>query len=140
MSKQNNKGFIKQHIVPKAYLNHFATLGRGNNKFLIGVQQKDLKHYIDSTDNVGYQKDYYDDAEYPNDKKHWEHFYATEIEAPCLKTIKNLIAKVTLSHDGNICLTNCEKYDLSKFIIAQFLRVPDFIDYQIANAQNKIFP
>lgn len=139
MTKKKDRSFTKQHIVPKAYLNHFSTPGRGKNKFLIGVRQNDLKHYIDSTDNVGYQKDYYDDAEYPDDKKHWEHFYATEIEAPCLRTISNLIAKVTLSSDGNICLTNDEKYDLSKFIIAQFLRVPDFIDYQIDNAQNKIF-
>ena len=140
MSKKKDRSFTKQHIVSKAYLNHFATPGRGKNKFLIGVRQNDLKHYIDSTDNVGYQKDYYDDAEYPDDKKHWEHFYATEIEAPCLKTITNLIAKVTLSSDGNICLTNSEKYDLSKFIVAQFLRVPNFIDYQIYNAQNKMFP
>ena len=29
---------------------------------------------------------------------------------------------------------------LSKFIVAQFLRVPDFIDYQINNAQSNIFP
>ena len=140
MTKKKDRSFTKQHVVPRAYLNHFATPGRGKNKFLIGVRQNDLKHYIDSTDNVGYQKDYYDDAEYPDDKKHWEHFYATEIEAPCLKTITNLIAKVTLSSDGNICLTNSEKYDLSKFIVAQFLRVPNFIDYQIYNAQNKMFP
>lgn len=140
MSKKKDRSFTKQHIVPRAYLNHFAIPGRGKNKFIIGVIQKDSKHYTDSTDNVGYQKDYYDDVEYPDDIKHWEHFYETEIETPCLKTITNLIAKVTLSYNGGICLTNSEKFDLSKFIIAQFLRVPDFIDYQIDNAQNKIFP
>ena len=140
MTKKKDRSFTKQHIVPRAYLNHFATPGRGKNKFLIGVRQNDLNHYIDSTDNVGYQKNYYDDVEYPDDKKHWERFYATEIEAPCLKTITNLIAKATLSYDGNIYLTNSEKYELSKFIVAQFLRVPNFIDYQIYNAQNKIFP
>lgn len=140
MSKKKDRSFTKQHIVPRAYLNHFAIPGRGKNKYIIGVIQKDSKHYTDSTDKVGYQKDYYDDVEYPDDIKHWEHFYEKEIETPCLKTIMNLTAKVTLSSDGNICITKSEKYDLSKFIIAQFLRVPEFIDYQIDNALNKIFP
>ena len=139
MSKQKNQGFIKQHIVPRAYLNGFATPGKGKDKYMIGVRQKDLKHYITSTNNVGYIPNYYD-IDFLEDTKQWEHYFADKIEAPCLRTIKNLIAKVTLSNFGIINLTNSDKSNLSKFIVIQFLRVPDFIDYQISNAQNQIVP
>lgn len=139
MPKKKDCSFTKQHIVPQAYLNGFATKGKGKDKYMIGVRQKNLTHFITSTNNVGYKRDYYD-IEFLDDKKHWEHFFATEIEAPCLKTITNLIAKVTLSIGGNYMLTDSEKYDLSRFIIAQFSRVPQFIDYQINNAQYDILP
>ena len=106
---------------------------------MIGVWQKDLKHFITSTNNVGYLQNYYD-ISFLNDTKQWEHYFANEIETPGLKTIKNLIAKVTLSNNGKINLYKREKHDLSRFVVAQFLRVPDFIDYQISNAQSNFIP
>lgn len=139
MPKKKDHGYTKQHIVPRAYLNGFATPGKGKDKYMIGVRQKDLKHYTTSTNNVGYIQNYYD-IDFLDDKKQWEHYFADEIEAPCLRTITNLIAKVTLSNFGKINLTYSDKSNLSKFIVAQFLRVPDFIDYQINNAQSNIFP
>lgn len=139
MPKKKDHGYTKQHIVPRAYLNGFAMPGKGKDKYMIGVRQKDLKHYTTSTNNVGYIQNYYD-IDFLDDTKQWEHYFADEIEAPCLRTITNLIARITLSNFGKINLTENDKNDLSKFIVAQFLRVPEFIDYQLSNAQERIFP
>ena len=58
MPKKKDHGYTKQHIVPRAYLNGFATPGKGKDKYMIGVRQKDLKHYTTSTNNVGYIQNY----------------------------------------------------------------------------------
>lgn len=137
--RKKENAFTKQHIVPRAYINNFADRGTGKDKYLIGVVQKNRKHYIQSTNNIGYIENYYDVA-CSDDTKKWEHFFDQEIERPCLKTIKNIIARVFMSNFRDIVLTDAERMSLSRFIIAQFLRVPDFIDYQINNAQNNIFP
>ena len=41
MPKKKDHGYTKQHIVPRAYLNGFATPGKGKDKYMIGVRQKD---------------------------------------------------------------------------------------------------
>ena len=139
MPKKKDNSFTKQHIVPKFYLNGFGTRENKKGKFRIGVLQKGKKHFIDCTDNVGYIKNYYDD-ELLEDRKQWEHYYKEVIEDPCSKTIRNIIARVTLSNFGHIKLTVNERRDLSIFIVAQFTRVPQFIDYQITNAKEKFIP
>lgn len=40
MPKKKDHGYTKQHIVPRAYLNGFATPGKGKDKYMIGVRQK----------------------------------------------------------------------------------------------------
>ncbi len=139
INKKQNKGFVKQHIVPKTYLNHFAVPGRKKKTFLIGVRQKNLSHFIRNTDDVGYIDNYYDDDAYEN-IKHWEHFYNNEIEAPLSQVITNLIAGLTLSNYTEGFLKEEERRILCRFIVTQFIRVPQFIDWQITNAKNNLLP
>ena len=40
MPKKKDHGYTKQHIVPRAYLNGFATPGKGKDKYMIGVRKK----------------------------------------------------------------------------------------------------
>ena len=139
MSKQKKEGFIKQHIVPQSYLNGFASVEKKKSQHKIGVLHKSGKCFCASTKDVGFIKNYYDDKKLP-DIKHWEHYYCNEIEASCIKTIRKLIAKVTLSNFGHVSITESEKYNLSRFIIAQFTRVPQFIDHQITIAKSDLIP
>lgn len=132
-------GYVDQHIVPKSYLNRFATLGRNNKTYRIGVRQKDLTHYIDSTDHVGYIKKYYDDDSCDDIKK-WEHFYDKEIEVPLSKVINKLITGLTLSNYTEGFLTTEDRRVLSRFFYTQFVRVPQFIDCQITNCKEILLP
>lgn len=139
LSKKKEQGYIKQHIVPKSYLNGFASPGKKKDVFIIGVLQKDGKHFPASTEDVGFIKNYYDD-EMLDDIKHWEHYYCDEIEGPCSKSIRNVISRVTLSNSIQELITEKERDDLSKFIVTQFTRVPSFINYHIENAKERFIP
>lgn len=46
MPKKKDHGYTKQHIVPRAYLNGFATPGKGKDKYMIGVRQKKTSSII----------------------------------------------------------------------------------------------
>ena len=124
MSKK--KPFTNQHIVPVSYLRRFAT--KGNSAYRIGVICAD-KHFIDSIDNVGYIKHYYDIE--GEDSKKWEHYYGKEIEPLYGKPLDGIIAGVTLSPNRQVILDENKKKLLSKLLISQWLRVPDFLDVKI---------
>ena len=124
MSKK--KPFTTQHIGPVSYLRRFAT--KGNSAYRIGVICID-KHFIDSIDNVGYIKHYYDIE--GEDSKKWEHYYGKEIEPLYGKPLDGIIAGVTLSPNKQVILDEKKKKLLSKLLISQWLRVPDFLDVKI---------
>ena len=127
--------YIKQHIVPKSYLQRFAD--KGDSAYRIGVWQKNNKHYIASIDNVGYLKNYYD-VEHLEDKKKWEHFFSENIEAPCDKPISHIISRTMLSSITATILYDYDKLIMSRYIITQLYRVPAFIDYHIGNSKKKV--
>lgn len=78
MILKNKNEYTKQHIVPKSYLKRFAQ--KGESAYRIGVIQKDNRHYIDSINNVGYIKNYYD-VDFLEDKKKWEHYFDDNVES-----------------------------------------------------------
>ena len=122
----SNKEYVNQHIVPKSYLNRFAT--KGDTQYRIGVVPKKGKPFSSPVKKVGFIKNYYDD-EYFEDKKHWEHFYSEFIEAPSKKPIDNMIVRINMSTPELFVLSEEEKFYLSIFMISQILRVPAYIEY-----------
>lgn len=131
-----SKGFVKQHIVPKRYLDRFAE--NIDNKNIIGTRMvKNRKVYLfqKSTSEVGYIKNYYDVTD-KDDPKYWEHFFAEKIDTLCGHDMENIIAKATLSQENGTILSEYDKLVLSKVIVAQVMRVPDSVDY----VKNKIYP
>lgn len=126
MQKRKNHSFTNQHIVPKSYLNRFAT--KTGKKYRIGVVPKNGNPFINSTSNVGYIKNYYD-VSFLEDEKSWEHFYSNAIEGPCKKVMDDLIIRINMSTPSLFRITAYEKTYLSLFINAQMTRVPAFFDY-----------
>lgn len=129
---KNKKEYTKQHIVPKSYLKRFAQ--KGESAYRIGVIQNDNRHYIDSINNVGYIKNYYD-VDFLEDKKKWEHYFDDNIEKPCDIPISHIISRAYLSNTEAIVLYEKDKLILSRFIITQLFRVPAFLDNQINNSK-----
>ena len=77
------KDYTNQHIVPKRYLDRFGT--KDGKRTIIGariVDKGNVRFFTDSTVNVGYIKNYYDVTD-KNDPKHWEHYFAREIDTMC---------------------------------------------------------
>lgn len=130
------KGYIKQHIVPKRYLDRFGT--KDGERTIIGtriVSKGNVQFFTESTENVGYIKNYYDVTD-KSDPKYWEHYFAREIDTLCGQTMENIIAKVTLSKKNAVVLSEQDKEMLSKVIIAQLMRIPETIDY----VKNVLYP
>lgn len=132
------KGYIKQHIVPKCYLDRFAELKNG--KYIIGTRYIDDKGGVilfpESTSKVGYVKNFYDVTD-KDDEKHWEHFLAKEIDNLFYKELGNIISAVVLSGDG-FRLTDYEVSILSKIVISQSIRVPESLNYVLENLYPKV--
>lgn len=123
------KDYTNQHVVPKRYLDRFGT--KDGKRTIIGtriVNKGNVRFFTDSTANVGYIKNYYDVTD-KNDSKHWEHYFAREIDTLCGQDMENVIAKVTLSCPDAVVLSAHDKEILSKLIIAQLMRIPENIDY-----------
>ena len=123
------KDYVKQHIVPKRYLDRFGT--KDGEKTIIGtriVSKGNVQFFTESTENVGYIKNYYDVTD-KDDPKYWEHYFAREIDTLCGQEMENIIAKVTLSCPDVSVLSAHDKEVLSKLIIAQLMRIPESIDY-----------
>lgn len=123
------KGYTNQHIVPKRYLDRFGT--KDGKRTIIGtriVSKGNVRFFTESTENVGYIKNYYDVTD-KNDPKYWEHYFAREIDTLCGQDMENIIAKVTLSCLNVTVLSAHDKEVLSKLIIAQLMRIPKSIDY-----------
>lgn len=128
--------FKKQHIVPKCYLDRFAT--RTDNKYVIGTRilTKDgkIRLFKQSTSRVGYLENYYDVSD-KSDPKFWEHYFSEQVDVLCDKPLGSIISSINLS-GVDFVLGTSEKNILSKIIIAQLLRVPNSFDY----VNNHIFP
>lgn len=130
------KGFVKQHIVPKRYLDRFGT--KDGERTIIGtriISKGNVRFFTDSTENVGYIKNYYDVTD-KDDPKYWEHFFAREIDTLCGRAMENIIAKATLSQVNAVVLSNQDKEVLAKVIIAQLMRIPDSVEY----VTSKLYP
>ena len=122
------KEFVNQHIVPKKYLDRFASQIDG--KSIIGTRYYNgskPKLFLKATSDVGYIKNYYDVTD-KDDPKYWEHFFAKEIDTLCGTEMEHIISTTTLSQNTSI-LNKHNKEILSKVIVAQMMRVPSSIDY-----------
>lgn len=98
MSIIMGKEYVNQHIVPKRYLDRFAS--QIGDKRIIGTRlytRGKIKFFLESTDNVGFIKNYYDVSD-KEDPKYWEHFFASEIDSLCGKELSNIISTITMSH------------------------------------------
>lgn len=130
------KDFTKQHIVPKRYLDRFGT--KDGKQTIIGtriVSKGTVRFFTESTENVGYIKNYYDVTD-KNDPKYWEHYFAREIDTLCGQDMENIIAKATLFQKNATILSDQDKQVLSKVIVAQLMRIPESIDY----VKNVLYP
>lgn len=131
-----SKEYVKQHIVPKCYLDRFAE--QKQERFVIGtrvvLKNGKVKIFEQATTEVGYIKNYYDVTD-KEDPKYWEHFLANKVDNLCDKKLAQIISSVTLAGDG-FSLSNEDKSILSTIIVAQMLRVPDSINY----VMNEIIP
>lgn len=123
------KEYVNQHIVPKRYLDRFASQINGKN--MIGTRvyiQNKPKLFTQVTSKVGYIKNYYDVTD-KDDPKYWEHYFATEIDTLCGTEMEHIINAATLFQNGREVLTQHNKEVLSKIIVAQLMRVPSSVDY-----------
>ena len=133
--------YEKQHIVPQAYLNRFGTKGR--KKYRIGVFQKDagqgtVKEFCNSVDNVGYIRNYYD-VSCRDDVKHWEHYYANNLEPLYGDRLGSIISSITLANRENYYLSREDQFNLATMMSAQILRFPPLID-RWSHEAKKMFP
>ena len=123
------KQFVNQHIVPKRYLDRFAS--KVDGKYIIGTryyEKKQPKLFKASTADVGYIKNFYDVTD-KDDTKYWEHYFAREIDSLCGREMDSLIATITLSRNDAIVLSEHYKQVLSKVIVTQMMRVPSSVAY-----------
>ena len=84
--------YTNQHIVPKRYLNRFGT--KSGDRTTIGtriISKGKVRFFVESTENVGYLKNFYDVTD-KSDSKYWEHFFAREIDSLCGQDMENIIA------------------------------------------------
>lgn len=129
------ESFVKQHIVPQAYLNRFAFEDENKREKVIGVRlssqnNSKVKIFTNSVKSVGYINNYYDTLQ-KEDKKHWEHYFDENFDTLCGKPLDNIISTITLSNP-NIQVINTEaKSILSRIILSQSVRVPAYLDDQM---------
>jgi len=121
------KEYVDQHIVPKRYLDRFAFQANGKN--VIGTRytkNNEIRLFEQSTENVGYIKDYYTVTD-KDDPKHWEHFFAEQIDTLCGKQLENIVSRCLLTNNKAIVLDDSKKEVLAKIIMAQLMRVPSSV-------------
>lgn len=123
------QAYIKQHVVPKCYLDRFAE--NRNGKHIIGTRtitkNGKVKLFKQSTTEVGYIKNFYDVTD-KEDEKYWEHFLAQEIDSLCDKKLEQIITSITLAGE-NYRLSSEDRNTLSTIVVAQMLRIPESVDY-----------
>jgi len=131
------KAYKKQHIVPQAYLNRFAT--RKKDHFTIGTRlnpstKSRPKLFMRPVEEVGYIVEYYDVCK-REDPKFWEHYLDKNFDALCGKPLENIIAKITLCPPNTLVLTDDDKELLARIILSQTFRVPAFLDDSVAKSE-----
>ena len=133
------ENFKNQHIVCQAYLNRFAT--KTGKRYIIGTrlqsQKQGVKLFTNSVANVAYIENYYD-THAQHDKKFWEHYLDKQFDVLCGQPLDNVIAKITLCPADKKVLTKEDKALLSRIIISQMLRVPAFLDDNIAKTEDML--
>lgn len=122
--------FERQHIVPRSYLRRFATKIPKKKRYQIGVIDKSGRAFSQSIDNVGYVKNYYD-TNCREDKKHWEHYFANEIEPHYGRDLDLIITKVYMSQPETVILNEYDKKMLTIMMCFQIMRNPQYIDRTI---------
>ena len=126
-----SKDFTRQHIVPKCYLDRFATcVDKKNGKYVIGTRtiiDGVPKLFEQSTSQVGYIKNFYD-VDDKDDPKYWEHFFADRVDSLCDRKLGSIISSVHLAGDAFVLSSEAIR-TLSTIMIAQSLRVPSSLDY-----------
>lgn len=132
------KAYKRQHIVPQSYLKRFAEQ-KGKNKYIIGTRFVDNDSnkpslFKENIDRVGYIDNYYD-CEYLEDVKFWEHFFSSNIDSMCGRSLGNIIAKITLSRSDDNILSKKDRAVLSEIIYSQAVKVPEFIEYNKSKIQ-----
>ena len=131
------KDFVKQHIVPKRYLDRFATPCKKGKK-CIGVRindGKEIKFFKTTTDRIGYVKNVYDVTD-KEDQKHWEHYLANKFDYLYGNELSCILAKIALSNKCENVLDEIDKDTLSKIITSQILRHPKSIEYAFKKAMS----
>lgn len=131
------ENFKNQHIVCQAYLNRFAT--KTGKRYIIGTRlqspKQGVKLFTNSVANVAYIENYYDTCA-QSDKKFWEHYLDKQFDVLCGQPLDNIVAKITLCPADRKVLTKEDKALLSRIIISQMLRVPAFLDDNIAKTED----
>ena len=123
------KQYIDQHIVPKCYLDRFASHVDGKNIIRTRYYVKGKpKFFPASISDVGYIKNFYDVTD-KEDPKYWEHFFANEIDTLCGAEMENIISAATLGNNKSAVLTDHAIEVLAKIIVAQMMRIPSSFDY-----------
>ena len=126
-----SKDFTKQHIVPKCYLDRFATcVDKKNGKYVIGTRtivDGVPKLFEQATSQVGYIKNFYDVTD-KDDPKYWEHFFAEKVDSLCDRKLGGIISSIHLA-GHEFSLDSDAIRTLSTIIIAQTLRIPASFDY-----------
>lgn len=119
--------YVKQHIVPKRYLDRFAFGGDKVPVIVTRLNGEIPSFFMASTSDIGYIKNYYDVTD-KDDSKYWEHFFAKQIDTLCGTPLGNVISTVTLSNNEFV-LGNDEIKIIAKIVMAQIMRVPDSIKH-----------
>lgn len=123
------KQYVNQHIVPKRYLDRFASHVDGKNIIRTRYYVKGKpKFFPASTSDVGYIKNFYDVTD-KEDPKYWEHFFANEIDTLCGTEMENIISAATLGNNKSAVLTDHAIEVLAKIIVAQMMRIPSTFDH-----------
>lgn len=127
--------FIKQHIVPQAYLNRFAFEDKNKRQKVIGIRlssqnNNEVKIFTNSVTSVGYINNYYDTLQ-KEDKKHWEHYFDENFDTLCGNPLDNIISTITLSTPDVQVINPEAKSILSRIILSQSVRVPAYLDDQM---------
>lgn len=133
------ENFKNQHIVCQAYLNRFAK--KMGKRYIIGTRiqspKQGVKLFTNSVANVAYIENYYDTCA-QSDKKFWEHYLDKQFDVLCGQPLDNIIAKITLCPSDRRLLTEDDKALLSRIIISQAVRVPSFLDANIARTEDQL--
>ena len=119
--------YKKQHIVPKSYLNHFATKQKNDKYKIITMIKKNntlSDEFVQTTDKVGYISNFYDVPE-KEDPKYWEHFFDINFDRLCGNRLNCIIADATLSPHKSKIINDERKDLLSRIIMSQIFRVPE---------------